>query len=162
MITDTQKLNRIFGLSHMSTIGLMVMDLKDDVIKIINTIFEKNNIDIKFESMFLFRPVVREPPFEKMEVIRDRDRLLYCDPICTVFLIDIENRRMEYEAEFKNYGGKMSLKSYKLRYCDYFPNEDPKKIEGIMAEKIKFVLIFLSAIMRVHAGAHASSEGSKD
>jgi hypothetical protein len=137
--------------------GLNIMSLPDDLMKIANGIFKENKINVRFESMFLFRPVVSEPPFEKMEVIRDWNRIHYCDPICTVFLIVVDNRRMEYKAEFKNKDGDLSLKSYKLRFCDYFPHEQPEEIEKMMSERVKYILLFLSAILKAYVSRHTSS-----
>lgn len=127
------------------------MALKDDMIRIINTLFERNKINIRLKEMLFFRPVVREPPFEHMEIIDDAKRVLYCNPICTVFLMTVDNRRLEYETEYQNDDGELAITSYRLRYCDYFPNEDPKKIENNMDQTVRFVLLVISAILKVLA-----------
>ena len=119
-------------------------------------IFKNASIKI-IERGEIYRPefmckedfVLKMTRHNKLEVIKDAKRLLYCNPICSVFLMHFEGRRMEYEAKFRNDDGKFSLMSFKLRYCDYFPDEDPKKIEEGMAERIKFILLFLSAIFTV-------------
>lgn len=99
--------------------------------------------------MLLFRPVVREPPFENMEVINNAKRVLFCNPVCTVFLMTIDDRRLEYEAEYQNDDGELSVTSYRLRYCDYFPKEDPKRIEDNMDQTVRFVLLVTSAVLKV-------------
>lgn len=127
------------------------MDLKDEVMKKLNSVFKRSTLDIKLEDLFLFRPVVKELPFEKMEVIRDATRALYCDPICAVFLIDFHGRRLEYEAKFNNNEGELSLASYTLRYCDYFPDEDPKKIGEEMAKSREILLIIMAILTVLNA-----------
>lgn len=128
------------------------MTLKDEVIKALNSIFERSKINIKFESMLLFRPVVREPPFENMEVIHDAKRILFCNPICSVFELNFYNRHVEYEVKYQNDDGKLSLASYKLRYCEYRANEDPKKVEKTMDERIKIILLFIAGALQIASG----------
>lgn len=125
------------------------MPLKDDVIRILNIYFEKNKINIRINEALFFRPVVSEPPFEYMEVINDAKRVLFCNPVCTVFLMTIDDRRLEYEAEYHNDDGELSITSYKLRFCEYFSNEDHKKIEEKMDQTVRFVLMAISTILRM-------------
>ncbi len=125
------------------------MTLKDEVMHSINRLFSKNKLDIKLNSLLFFRPVIREPPFEHMEVINDKHRLSSCSPVCVVFEIVFGNRRMEYESKYINENGIFSLQSFKLRYCDFFSEEEPLKIMEKMEQPVKLFLLYMSSILQL-------------
>jgi len=133
--------------------------LKDEVMKVMNELFSKNNLDIKLNSLVIFRPVIHEPPFENMEVLNNADRLLSCNPVCTVFEMTVNGRRIEYESKYSNDDGSFSLTSYRPRFCEYFSGEDPKEVIEKMEQSTKFVLLIILSVFRILClGTHEKSD----
>ena len=125
--------------------------LKDDLIKILNTVFEKGKIPLKINDMFLYRPVYHEPPFENFEPISEAKRLVMCDPIWCEFEIEHNNRRYVYQIRCRNKKGEFSKKHFWLKTCDYYEGEDPKKLERDMKSHADLISKFLLQIFALLA-----------
>lgn len=122
--------------------------LKDDVIKLLNTIFKRGKIPIKVNDLFLFRPVYHEPPFEDFEPINDPRRLPFCNPLWIDFEIEHDNHRYVYQLRCKNDKGKFIRKHCWLKTCDIFLGDDPKKLEKDMKSNVNLAARILLDILQ--------------
>jgi len=121
--------------------------LKDDIMKLLNLFFEKGKIPLKITEMFLYRPVYHEPPFENLEPINEATRLVACDPVFIDFMVEHDKHRYEYQFRCRNDKGKFVLKLCWLKFCDIFPNEDPKKLERNMESNKTFLARAICSVL---------------
>jgi len=113
--------------------------LKDDVMKLLNMVFERAKIPVKITELFLYRPAYHEPPFENFEPINEAKRLISCDPLFIEITFNHDNRLYEYQLRCSNNRGSFLPGFYWLKKCDIYPNEDPKNVEKGMEDNIKFI-----------------------
>lgn len=125
--------------------------LKDDLIKVLNAVFQKAKIPLKITDMFLYRPVYHEPPFENFEPINEAKRLAVCNPIWVEFDLESNDRRYMYQLRCKNNKGAFSLGHLRLKSCDYYEGEDPKKLERDMKSDADLVTRLLLQIFELLA-----------
>ena len=113
--------------------------LKDDLIKILNTLFQKAKIPLRINNMFLYRPVYHESPFENFEPINEKKRLAVCDPIWCEFEVEHDSRRYLYQIRCRNKRGKFSVGHLWLKSCDYCEGEDAEKLESAMKTHVNLI-----------------------
>ena len=125
--------------------------LKDDIMKLLNTFFEKGKIPLRINSMFLYRPVFHEQPFDKLEVVHEAKRLPFCNPLFIEFEVEHNEHRYEYQLRCGNDKGKFMLKLCRLKMCDIFPNENAKELEINMENNVNFVAKILLLALNLFA-----------
>lgn len=126
--------------------------LKDEVMNLLNLFFERAKIPVRITELFMYRPVIHEPPFENFEPINEATRLVSCDPLFIEIGLKHNDRWYEYQIRCRKEKSKFLPKIYWLKYCDLFPTEDPKKVEKDMEGNIQLVAKFLLKTLELMSG----------
>ena len=123
--------------------------LKDDIIEVLNSVFERAKIPIKIKDLFLYRPVYHESPFEHFEPITEVSRLAFCDPVWMELEVEYDKHRYVYQLRCRNAKGRFKQKLCWLRMCDIFQGEDPKKLERDMKSNVNLVSRILLTLLEL-------------
>ncbi|RLI99416.1 MAG: hypothetical protein DRP08_07185 [Candidatus Aenigmatarchaeota archaeon] len=107
---------------------MIALDLNKELMKRCNEIFKGSEIPIKISQIYIYRPAFFDPAFDKIEPIHDVRRLLSCDTFCIDFIVNHEGRDVECEAKYAVEYDNVLISGIQLKYCDYFPNENPEDV----------------------------------
>lgn len=122
------------------------MSAGKDFIPSLNDLFKLFGSPLQILEIFCYRRFLRNSLFQDYEPIHDVQRLLECDPVYIMLLLEFQGRQYEYEVKYNNDNKMLKLNSFRLNYCQYTPEEDVTKIEDNMKPLVSMLAIALPAI----------------